>query len=106
MGDSATADTPVAHMPTGGRQQRNRVRFGTLEHGGQVADNAARLFSQRQLDGEVQILDDIAEPSGSLEHHDITRDLCSDRRNRTCVTVGTGVGWLRHGALDSVVRIK
>ena len=63
---------PVANVPARGREHLNRARLGTLGHGRQIADHAARPISQSQLDRLVQILDDITEPAGDLKDHHLT----------------------------------
>ena len=48
--------------------------------GRQVADNPAGSVGQSQLDGLVQLLDDIAERSGNLKDHHLTHGVRPDLR--------------------------
>ena len=61
-------------MAPGGCEHLHRDLLDVREHRRQVAYHAAGLLGQGQLDRQVQILDDVTEPSGSLKDHDLAYD--------------------------------
>jgi hypothetical protein len=67
------------------REHLNHDRVDTLEHSRQVAHHTSGFFvGQRQLDGPIQILDDITESAGNPKDGYLTDDACADAPPRSC----------------------
>ena len=84
---------PVANMPPYRREHLNRDGVGTIEHCRQVTDHATGPVGQSQLDRPVQILDDIAEPTGNLKDHYLPYGAFLDPYLPTCGQRRGGLRW-------------